>query len=125
MLWPILQVGVRRNSVTMPVLPFLLVDTGADSTLLHLQMAATLGLATTDLVEQKSSCAGGETLIYAPKDLGSAEICIGGHWFRLPSLKFGASLPMSLLGRDVIFSHFELRMTSGEIELRPLPRRII
>lgn len=109
----------------MPFLPVLLVDTGADSTLLHVQMATQLGLSAGDLVEQKSTCAGGEILVHSPKDLGNAEICIGGNWLTLPTLKFGANLPMSLLGRDVLFARFELRMTSGEFELRPLPKRIM
>jgi Phage integrase family len=39
--------------------------------------------------------------------------------FPLPSLKFGKNVPISLLGRDLIFSHFELRMTAEHFELRP------
>lgn len=30
---------------------------------------------------------------------------------------------MSLLGRDFIFAHFELRMIAGEFELRPLAKK--
>jgi hypothetical protein len=60
--------------------------------------------------------------LYAPKSLGLIEIQIGRSWLRLPSLKFGMT-PVSLLGRDLIFSRFELRMTPTEFELIPLPKK--
>jgi len=120
--WPLLQIGIKRNGVVMPVEPLLLVDTGADGTLLHLQMAKTLGFQDTDLETEDSKAASGVTTVSVPKDPGKIEISVGGHWLLLPSLKFGASLPVPLLGRDFIVEHFELRMTADQFELRPLTK---
>lgn len=120
---PLLQVGIRRNGLALPADPLLLVDTGADGTLLHLQMAKFLGFQDADLVTEESGAADGTMTVSVPRDLGNAEVSIGGHWLPLPTLKFGAKVPMSLLGRDFIFAHFELRMIAGEFELRPLAKK--
>jgi len=78
----------------------------------------TLGLSR-DLKPQQCRSAAGTTTVYAPKNLGLVEIDIEGReeWIRLPSLAF-ANGTYPLLGRDVLFANFELRMTSDEIELR-------
>jgi hypothetical protein len=57
--------------------------------------------------------------VHTPKDLAGTEIEIGGKWYALPSLKFGKNVPISLLGRDLLFAHFDLKMTADEFELRP------
>lgn len=56
---PLLQVGIRRNGLALPADPLLLVDTGADGTLLHLQMAKFLGFQDADLVTEESGAADG------------------------------------------------------------------
>src|SRR5262249_12779006 len=96
--------------------------TGADGTLLPLQMAKLLGFETNDLVMETSRTAAGISPMYRPTNPGRIEIQVGGHWLELPTLKFGEHTP-PLLGRDVIFANFTLHMTSSEIELRFLPKR--
>jgi hypothetical protein len=116
-------VGFRRNGAVLAVNPTLLVDTGADGTLLSLGLAKPLGFEAADLVEEECSTANGLTTLYKPKLADLIEIQIGSSWFALPSLKFGARAPVSLLGRDLIFAHFELRMTSAEFELLPISKK--
>jgi hypothetical protein len=118
--WPLLRVGIRRDGGTVAVDTFLLVDTGADGTLLPLQMAKLLGYQADDLAEETSRTAAGLAPMHRPKNPGLVEIEIGGHWILLPSLKFGQHTP-PLLGRDVLFTNFTLHMTADEIELRRLP----
>lgn len=117
---PLLPVGLRRNGNVMATAPLLLVDTGADGTLLHFRWAKLLEFQDADLIEEECMGAGGTMIVYKPKDLARTEIEIGGAWFPIPSLKFGRLVPISLLGRDVIFSHFALRMTASHFELLPL-----
>ena len=122
--WPLLPVGFRRDGKIMPVNPALLVDTGADGIVLNIALAAGLGFKATDLAEESSTAVGGHTVVYVPNrpDLNEIQIQIGRTWYQLPSLRFGVA-PVSLLGRDLIFSNFELRMTPNEFELIPLRRR--
>jgi hypothetical protein len=122
--WPLLPVGFRRNGKILPVNPALLVDTGADGTVLNVGLAAGLGFKSSDLAQESSKAIGGQAIVYVPSrpDLGEIQIQIGRTWFPLPSLRFGVA-PVSLLGRDLIFSNFELRMTPSEFELIPLRRR--
>jgi hypothetical protein len=119
--WPLLRVGIRRDGGTVAVDTFLLVDTGADGTLLPLQMAKLLGFQNDDLATETSRTAAGVAPMHKPKNPGRIEIQIGGHWIQLPTLKFGEHTP-PLLGRDVIFANFTLHMTADEIELRPKPQ---
>ena len=63
-----------------------------------------------------------EAILHVPKNPGLVEIQIGRSWFPLPSLKFGVARA-SLLGRDLIFSRFELRMTPDEFEFIPLQKQ--
>jgi hypothetical protein len=119
--WPMLRVGIRRNGGVMSADTFLLVDTGADGTLLPLKMAKLLGFQDADLQPETCQSAAGRTVVHTPKNLDRIEIEIGSEWIELPSLKFSDGT-YPLLGRDVIFAHFELRMTAEEFELRPLTR---
>jgi hypothetical protein len=105
----------------MPVNPTILVDTGADGTVLNLDLAASFGFGPGDLEAKRFTAVGGQTTLYAPKNPGLIEIQIGRSWFRLPSLKFGVA-PVSLLGRDLIFPRFELRMTPTEFEFIPMSK---
>ena len=98
----------------------LLVDTGADGILLNLHLAALLGFEEADLVTEHCAGAGGTIVVRRPKTLDATEIEIGGKWLPVPSLKFAQRAPFSLPGRDLMFSHFELRMTADKFELLPL-----
>jgi hypothetical protein len=67
-----------------------------------------------------TSIGGGHTaplIVRRPVDLKGTEIELAGSWLPLPSLKFADQLLFPLLGRDIIFSRFELRMTSTHFEL--------
>jgi hypothetical protein len=119
--WPVLPVGFRRNGKIMPVNPTILIDTGADGTLLNLGLATRFGFKSADLEEENCTAVGGPTVLYVPKAPGLIEIQIGRSWVPLPSLKFGVAR-VSILGRDLIFSRFELRMTSTDFDLIPLKR---
>ena len=116
---PLLRVGFRRHGKIMSTDPLLLVDTGADGVLLNLALAKLMGFHDSDLVTEECKGANGLMTVHTPKNLAGTEIEIGGKWYPLPSLKFGKSVPISLLGRDLIFAHFDLRMTAGEFELQP------
>jgi hypothetical protein len=113
---PMLRAAVRHNQVTLPFEPLLRVDTGADGTILPRQMAKMLGFGPNDLSSEKCGSAGGPIEVDTPIDLGRVEMHVCGEWIRLPSLKFADS-SMALLGRDVIFSHFDLAMTSENFDL--------
>jgi hypothetical protein len=119
---PVLPVGFKRDGKYMPLNPTVLVDTGAHGTVLNISHAANFGFSTDDLTEETYDAAGGPASFWAPKKPGLIEIQIGTGWHPLPSLRFGHGR-MSLLGRDVIFSRFELRMTPGEFEFVRLPRQ--
>src|SRR5262245_18052679 len=103
----------------MPTDPLLLGDTGADGVLLNLALAKLMGFHDSDLVTEECKSANGIMIVHTPKDLAGTQIEIGGKWYPLPSLKFGKSVPISLLGRDLMFAHFDLKMTADEFELRP------
>jgi hypothetical protein len=59
--------------------------------------------------------------VYRPKPSGrrGVEFQIGGTWFAVPGIQFGRRVPLSLLGRDMIFAHFDLRMTATDFHLLP------
>jgi len=118
---PMLPVGFKRDGKYMPLNPTMLVDTGAHGTVLNRSHAANLGFAADDLVAETFDAAGGPATFWAPKNPGLLEIKIGTGWHPLPNLKFAAGR-LSLLGRDVIFSRFELRMTPTQFEFIRLPK---
>ena len=103
----------------MPAAPMMLVDTGADGTLLPIYSAKFLGFGAADLREEPCTVAGGTVTVYRPQDLAGTEIEIDGAWLALPSLAFVEQTLFPLLGRDIIFSHFDLMMTSIDFELLP------
>ena len=86
---PLLHVGIRRNGVVLGTDVVLLVDTGADETLLHLLWAEQMGFEDTDLVQEECKAASGTMIVYRPKNLRRTELEIGGVWYPLPSLQFG------------------------------------
>ena len=56
-------------------------------------------------------------MVRSPVDLSGTDIEIDGVWLPLPSLKFADQILHPLLGRDIIFTYFELRMTKTDFEL--------
>ena len=117
-----LQVGIRRHGKVMSTVPILMIDTGADETMLHLTRATEMGYQEDDLIEETCSTAGGEATTYRPKDISRTELEIGGSWYQLPSLRFSPTVRCPLLGRNMIFDHFDLRMTPSTFELIPRTR---
>jgi hypothetical protein len=116
---PLLTVGLRRNGLMMLTNPLLLVDTGADGTVLPRYSAALLGFKDADLIPETCTVAGGTITVKRPVDVAGTEIEIGGVWRTLPSLKFAEQILFPLLGRDVIFAHYDLTMSGSHFELRP------
>jgi predicted aspartyl protease len=106
----------------MPPSPILLVETGAYTTVMNVALARPLGFDPGDLVEERSKTASGVMIGHRPKRPADLEIEIGKRWYPLPGLLFARDVPISLLGRDLIFAHFELRMTATQFELRPLKK---
>ncbi len=95
-----------------------ILDTGADTTVLPFELVSLLGFSTSNLESINTNAVGGRTRTWRVKGDPGVEINIGGQWLKVPRLVFAERMP-PLLGRDVIFTHFELRMTMGETELRP------
>lgn len=120
---PLLTVGLRRHGVVMPVTPMLLVDTGADGTMLPRYWATSLGFRAADLIPEENTVAGGIVKVDRPSDLTGTEVEIDGVWLSLPSLRFADRLLFPLLGRDVIFANFDLKMTATDFHLLPLPKK--
>jgi hypothetical protein len=84
-----------------------------------MELAEQLGYRLSEMKEERARSAGGYSKIYVPKTMGRVEIDVegGDEWLPLPSLAF-AEGTYPLLGRDVIFANFELRMTHEHIDLR-------
>jgi len=121
---PLLPVGFRKDGRVLGVDTLILVDTGADGTMLPLSLAPVIGFAASELKQATSSAIGGRVATWTAQTT-NVRIEIGGHWLPLPTLSFAEESP-PLLGRDVIFANFDLlRMTANETELRlrkPGPR---
>jgi hypothetical protein len=100
-----------------------MVDTGADQTLLHMYWASLLGFSADDLTEEASKAASGSMTVYRPKNRRGIEFQIGGSWFPVPTIQFAKKVPISLLGRDMIFGHFDLWMSGTHFEFQPRGRR--
>jgi hypothetical protein len=54
--WPVLPVGFKRDGKFMSVNPTILVDTGADGTVLNLGLAANFGFGSDDLESASRRC---------------------------------------------------------------------
>jgi hypothetical protein len=106
-----------------PVDILILVDTGADGVLLPFALASVLGFSTSDLESHQSGAVGGLTTVWMPRGKPEVDMEVGGHWMGLPSLTFAEKSP-ALLGRDVLFTNFDMRMTATEIELRVLKTKV-
>jgi hypothetical protein len=119
---PLLRCELRRHGKIAPADFLILVDTGADTTTLPLQLASLIGFSTGELESVPFNGVGGQTTCLRPKAGPDTDIKVGGHWFALPGLVFGDKTP-ALLGRDLIFKDFKLRMETGETELLPLKPR--
>jgi len=105
----------------MATASLLLIDTGADSTVLPSYTAKMLGIGEADLKSERCGVAGGEMPFRRLIDVADTEIEIDGSWLPVPSLTFTDQILHPVLGRDFIFSHFSLRMTGTEFELLPIP----
>lgn len=119
---PLLRCGFRRRGVVLAAELIVLVDTGADASVLPFAVASLLGFSTSDLASADTRAVGGIVKTWTTTAAPEVESEIGGHWLMLPRLGFAENTP-ALLGRDVLFSDFELRMTDNETELRPRPTK--
>jgi predicted aspartyl protease len=117
---PLLNVGFRRHGQVMLISPRLLVDTGADGTVLPRFNAKLLGLRDSDLVAEECGVAGARIIVHRLVNLTRTEIEIHGRWLQMPSLVFADQILHPLLGRDIIFQNFDLHMTKTYFELIPL-----
>ena len=117
---PLLTVGFRRNGKGLPVNPILLVDTGADGTVLPRYNAKLLGFDEALLRPEECGVPGGKIVVHRPPDIAGTEIEIDGTWLPLPSLVFADQILHPLLGRDIIFRYFDLHMTAEDFELVPI-----
>jgi|SRR5476651_1130753 hypothetical protein len=90
----------------------------SDTNALPQQLAQSLGLSPSDLDAVVTAEVGGQTTVPQPKTGPAVEIEIAGRWYALPNVQFCAT-PAPLLGRDLIFREFYLRMEHGETDLRP------
>lgn len=115
---PLIRCGLRRLGVTIPADMFVLLDTGADSTILPFSLASMLGFSTADLEGVETNAVGGKVRNWRPRGEPKVEIQISGTWYMLPGVLFAENTP-ALLGRDIIFREFKLRMEDGETDLRP------
>lgn len=118
---PIVRSSFRRGSTALPTAILVIVDTGADTTVLPFALVSMLGFSTSELESIETNAVGGKVKTWKAKagaGVTGVEVEIGGFWFGLPSLAFAENTP-PLLGRDVLFANFDLRMTAGETELRP------
>ena len=117
---PLLTVGFRRRGHSLPVNPILLVDTGADGTVLPHYNAKYLGFNDAELRPEECGVPGGKIVVHRPPDVAGTEIEIDGTWLALPSLVFADQILHPLLGRDIIFRYFDLHMTGSDFELVPI-----
>jgi len=104
----------------MLINPRLLVDTGADGTVLPRFNAKLLGFGDTELVTEECGVAGGRITVHRPRDIAGTGIELHGKWLPLPSLVFADQILHPLLGRDVIFRYFDLHLTGSDFELIPI-----
>jgi hypothetical protein len=100
-----------------------MVDTGADQTLLQMRWAELMGFEEADLTEESCKSANGPMTVYRPTFRRKVEFEIGGSWYSVPNFQFGKKVPLPLLGRDMIFAHFDLRMTATDFQLLPKQKR--
>lgn len=122
-LLPILRAFIKYDNRGLGYATQLLVDTGADGTILTRQQARRLGLMDEDLEEQEGEGNGGRVKVYAPRNPAKAQIQLCGEWIDLPSLKFGNGR-IAVLGRDVLFDNFTLTMRKRAFDLQwRFPRR--
>jgi len=122
-LWPEIPVGFKRNGRILPFNTTVLVDTGADSTVLDLLYAASFGLKVSELEKERYTVVGGAVFLYSTKPHELIEIQIGRSWLVLPTLKFTENQEPNLLGRDAIFPRLEMRMAAAEVEFLHATRK--
>jgi Aspartyl protease len=111
--------SLQRGAAALPADTLILLDTGADLTTLPRQFAALLGFSDADLDSVSASGLGGKATVWKPKAGPPVEIRIGDQWYPLPGVAFADRTP-PLLGRDLVFRYFKLRMQTGETELLPI-----
>jgi aspartyl protease len=117
---PILTVGVRASGVVVGTDLAVMVDTGADQSLLHYRWARLMGYGDADLTEHQSKSANGLMTVYRPRGRRRVEFQIGDLWLSVPSFQFAKKVPISLLGRDMMFEHFEhVTVSATHFEFSP------
>jgi len=94
----------------------MLVDTGADVTVLDAEILPHLKIDHSELEPARIRGVGGRAVAAAARGLGIF-LSIGSFQLELPLVHF-VPHALPLLGRDVLFGPFELRMDRFEIELR-------
>jgi len=78
-----------------------------------------LGFSTADLDLRDTNVVGGQAQVWKPRSILDVDIRIGGQWYGLLEFVFAEKTPVPILGRDLIFREFKLRMEAGETDLRP------
>ena len=112
---PIVRVELERAEVRLPA-SGMLIDTGADVSVLPFSWAPLLGLEPKRL--RRSSMGGIGGGVTAWVSVGAGIVAnLGIHRIDLPRVDFIAGAP-AILGRDALFGSLELRMNSLEIGLR-------
>lgn len=86
-----------------PITTLVLVDSGADVTMLDEALASTLGIDLTPITPQRVGGVGGTTTAR----LHDVMIGLCGRWVQAPVL-FSPGQPTQLLGREVVFDSFDI-----------------
>lgn len=97
--------------------PLMLVDTGADVSLLPMTFARALGVREEELRRTAMAGIGGGTTAYRLVHAPAIVARIGVHEVELSEVQFVPHAPL-ILGRDALFGNLELRMTRERIALR-------
>ena len=96
----------------------MLLDTGADTSVLPLELARLLGLIPEDLRRTKTAGIGGAAVAWRRAKAGIVGR-IGIYPIPFPNVQFIANA-VPILGRDAIFGPLELRINRAEIEFREI-----
>ena len=115
--YPFIPVFLERGEHRLPEVGMLL-DTGADTSVLPLELTGLLGLHASDLRKTKTAGIGGAAAAWRATKAGIVGR-IGIYDVQFPDVQFIANV-VPILGRDALFGRFELRMNRDEIEIREI-----
>jgi hypothetical protein len=117
--YPSLDIEFERGDIRLPAVS-VLIDTGADVSVLPRTWIPMLGLLEKDLRTAATTGIGGVIRALSAVDAGI--VAAFGIWrIALPRVDFIANAPL-ILGRDALFGSLELRMNGFEIGLRSVER---